>query len=76
MKQNEMNTFRVPQSYAACCILHNSCEVHGDAFVETWLDGPQLLQPSPVAAPCSNSLLTIQRKQGYISTVLQYTLNQ
>jgi hypothetical protein len=51
IKQNEMDISRVPQVITACCILHNICEVHGDAFAETWLEGPDLMQPNPVTAP-------------------------
>ena len=28
----------IPTIITACCILHNTCEVHGDAFVDNWLD--------------------------------------
>ena len=29
----------VPESVAACCTLHNMCEIHIDAFDEEWLEG-------------------------------------
>ena len=28
-----------PELIAACCMLHNVCEVHGDVFDEEWLNG-------------------------------------
>ena len=28
-----------PEVVAACCVLHNICEVHGDAFDEQWVEG-------------------------------------
>ena len=37
-KQNEMNVSKVPNIITACCILHNVCEIHGDAFNEEWLE--------------------------------------
>ena len=29
---------RVPTIVAACCVLHNICEIHGDTFNEEWLE--------------------------------------
>ena len=29
----------VPELVAACCVLHNLCEIHGDQFDEEWLHG-------------------------------------
>ena len=29
----------VPELVAACCVLHNICEVHGESFDEEWLEG-------------------------------------
>lgn len=39
MKQNDMLIERVPTIIAACCILNNICEIHGDSFNADWLDG-------------------------------------
>ena len=36
-KQNDMSVERVPTIIAACCILHNMCEVHSDSFNNDWL---------------------------------------
>ena len=33
-----MDINNVPQVIAACCILHNLCEIHGDSFDEAWLE--------------------------------------
>ena len=30
----------------ACCIFHNICEVHGEAFNEVWLDDVHSDQPT------------------------------
>ena len=32
MKKNEMRIDNVIMAVGACCVLHNICEVHGDAF--------------------------------------------
>ena len=36
-KQNDMEVKRVPYVVAACCVLHNICEIHGEEFDENWL---------------------------------------
>lgn len=41
MKQNDMVVHNVPKVIAACCILHNVCEVHGEVFDEEWLEEAQ-----------------------------------
>ena len=28
----------IPNIIAACCVLHNICEVHEEAFANTWMD--------------------------------------
>ena len=28
-----------PEIVAACCVLHNVYEIHGDAFNEEWMEG-------------------------------------
>lgn len=38
LKQNDMSISNIPNIIMACCILHNMCEIHGDAFNEIWLD--------------------------------------
>ena len=37
-KQNDMSVENVPCVVAACCVLHNICEVHGDAFDDDWTE--------------------------------------
>ena len=36
-KQNDMFVSNVPNVVAACCVLHNVCEIHGDTFNDEWL---------------------------------------
>ena len=38
MKKNEMSTSNIPSVIAACCVLHNICEIHGDTISESWLE--------------------------------------
>ena len=58
MKQNDMDISHVPQVVTTCCILHNLCVVHGEAFNDTWLKDPQLGQPhspTPSSVPTSQA---------------------
>jgi hypothetical protein len=57
MKQNEMDIADVLRVITTCCSLHN-VYIHGDTFVETWLEVPQLQQPNSVntlVVSCSQS---------------------
>ena len=42
-KQIDMDIENVPHVIAACCVLHNLCEVHGDSFNEEWLEESDVL---------------------------------
>ena len=37
LKRLDINISDVPKLLAACCALHNICEIHGDTFDEEWL---------------------------------------
>ena len=37
MKKIDSTTEHIPTVISACCILHNICEIHGEAFNEAWL---------------------------------------
>ena len=37
MKRNDMHVCHIPNVIAAACILHNMCEIHGEAFNDAWL---------------------------------------
>ena len=39
LKRLDVNVVDVPVVVAACCALHNICEVLGEAFEEEWLEG-------------------------------------
>ena len=49
-KQIDMHLDNVPYVIAACCVLHNVCEVHHDSFNEEWLQEIDLSQPDCVAS--------------------------
>ena len=41
LKRLDVNVYDVPQLVAACCVLHNICEIHGEHFNEEWMEGIQ-----------------------------------
>ena len=43
LKKNEMHVCNIPLVISACCVLHNICEVHGDAFNDSWLQQESML---------------------------------
>ena len=51
LKWLDVNVCDVPQLVAACCVLHNICEIHAEHFNEEWMEGIQVnsatVTPSP-----------------------------
>lgn len=47
LKQNKTDLKNLTQLVAACCTLHNSCEVHGDSFDSSWQVDSDILISSP-----------------------------
>jgi len=39
LKRLDVNVSDVPELVAACCVLHNICEIHVEYFDEEWLEG-------------------------------------
>ena len=37
MKKNDSNIKNIPTLVTACCVLHNLCELQGDACEEDWV---------------------------------------
>ena len=38
LKRMDVNVDHIPNIITACYVLHNICEVHGEVFVNTWMD--------------------------------------
>ncbi len=45
-----MSLSNIPTVVAACCILHNVCEVHGERFNDQWLESLSELPQPPTAS--------------------------
>lgn len=64
MKRNDMKIENVPSVITTCCILHNLCEIHGEAFNDVWMEGIDTTN-CPPSPPCrqviNNEAKTIQR---------------
>lgn len=56
MKKNDMNIDNVPHIIAACCVLHNICEVHGESFDSTWAMEDENNLPQPVAPATADGI--------------------
>lgn len=42
LKRLDVDVCDVPELVAACCVLHNICEVHGDGFNQEWIEGTEV----------------------------------
>lgn len=54
LKRNDTNVKFLPKYIAACCVLHNICEMHRDAFNDEWM----IQQSANENAPTANTQTT------------------
>ena len=38
LKRLDADVDNIPNIITACCVLHNMCEVHGESFVDSWME--------------------------------------
>ena len=60
MKRYDGDIKSVPTIVTACCVLHNLCEMRGDAFEEAWI----CTQAETSDAPQSSVLSTATHSSG------------
>ena len=61
MKRLDVDLNKVPTVVAACCTLHNICEVHGDEFDQQWLEEPS---NQPLPQPDNPNMQTTDHADG------------
>ena len=73
LKRLDVEVSDVPDLVAACCVLHNICEVHGDSFNEDWMEGTDvsLLRCSNPASPSHPLPSSMQTR----NTLTSYFIN-
>ena len=74
MKKNDMHISNIPTVIAACCVLHNLCEVHGEAFNEIWFQNDENSQSAPTTT-CTNSADGINRPKQIWDGLVRYFNN-
>ena len=50
-----MSVSNIPNIIMACCVLHNICGIHRDAFNEIWLDDVHSDQPTSSTTAITSS---------------------
>ena len=56
LRRLDVATRDVPKLVAACCVLHNVCEIHGDKFNDQWMEGVQGQESVHTSAGSSSTL--------------------
>ena len=64
LKRLDVDVHDVPELVAACCMLHNICEVHGDGFDEQWMEGVE----ESTRDDCSAAVTTVQLEDNATET--------
>ena len=64
LKRLDVDVSDAPKLIAACCVLHNICEIHGEAFNEEWLEGVE----SRTSERGSTMAATLQPQDSAVST--------
>ena len=59
IKQSDMDVANMPHIVAACCVLHNVCEIHQDAFHDTWMEGVEVEQ---LSSPATSTIISSHSK--------------
>ena len=73
-KKNDMSITNIPNVIAACCILHNLCEIHGEAFCDSWMESIQSgdSQEEPAAPSHRGNVETLSAAQAIRNNLVHY----
>ena len=75
LKRLDINVKDVSELVAACCTLHNVCEVHGDTFDEDWLEGVENISSTNTADGGSSQSESGENiRQAFMSYFQQHSL--
>ena len=55
LKRLDINVCDVLELVAACCVLHNICEIHGECFDDSWMEGVHDETFTITNTPCTTS---------------------
>jgi hypothetical protein len=75
LKRLDISVSDVPGLVAACCVLHNMCEIHGDSFSEEWLEGIDSYNDTSVSdTNTSQSQSGVNTRQAFTTYFQQHSL--
>ena len=64
LKRNDHNINFLPTYVAACCVLHNICEIHNDSFNDEWMiqhhESDMPINPSNTSSNSATTSATIR----------------
>ena len=73
LKRLDVNIDDVPELVAACCVLHNICEIHGDEFNVEWMEG---VERNGFSSTTAASVQTSQQDADSIRKALMLHFNR
>ncbi|XP_021324076.1 uncharacterized protein [Danio rerio] len=79
LKRNDCRMDVVPTMILACCVLHNVCELHGDAFAERWEEAvrhEESPQPADEVSPAADDPQAEEVRARYCQYFLQQEAQQ
>ena len=75
LKRNDCDLEFVKLQVAACCTLHNICEVHGEAYYDEWTETLRTTAlPQPPSQPLPRTAAPDHRATGIRNAIAKYLL--
>ncbi len=74
LKRLDVNVSVMQNVVAACCVLHNVCEVHGDSFSEEWLEGIDNSQTDAADVGVSQTKSGESSRRAFMAYFQQHTI--
>ena len=67
LKRLDVDISDAQEVVAACCVLHNVCEVHGEEFNEEWLEGTDSQESASASASVQSQTSAIAIRNALMS---------